>query len=254
MKKSLYVILCALIILSCDNKATNAPVNTKPALPSAETMQIPTLENIGTPKSANSLTVYNIGIAKSAVYYWSITTTAAIAIPAAFFNLAVTATPTVTADNTGWQWTVSNDSASAVIVGKVKGDSVTWTINVTCAKLALQNFLWISGSSVIAGNSGYWVIYDASGAKYRFTYLISTPVTSDSIEFKNISTDSRSGSYLTYTSHGTVRTMIVNATEVRTSYKIIWDSVTGSGSLLQNNVTKICWDTKANNYQDITCP
>jgi hypothetical protein len=217
-------------------------------------MSIPSLGQQGSAKSAAIQSQNAVTVAYTAVSFWTGSVKLALLEPAALFALCHNTQPKPLADNSGWQWTISDANFSATLVGKVIADSARWTMSVSGGNLS--NFVWYTGTSTITGNAGYWIFHDTT-AGYPASILLAYDVTTlaGACKVQVIKAgDPNFGSYLGWAAIGDVRTFTgYDATNLQT-ITIVWNNVTEAGTIInQTTGEHYCWDTKANNHQDISC-
>lgn len=258
MKKVFMIIITGtmLVIFGC-NKNSTGPTSSAPTLPANSTMSIPSFGSEGTAKVFAGETQSAFGIAYLAVSYWTINVNQALLPPRALFAIAHSTIPVPLADNSGWKWTIGDTAFSAVLICSVENDSARWSMTVTGNNLS--NFTWFTGASTITGNAGSWIFYDTTkvNSQYLPVFNISYDVTGAiaTAKVENIKAGAADlGSYLQWGIDGTARSFAAHDAVENKTVNILWDSVTEDGSIQEAGQTKYCWDTRANNHQDITCP
>lgn len=227
-----------------------------PELPPAASMEVPEFGPSGAAKQMNSASKVNATLAYIAVAYWTGTVRLSLALPRGLFAMALTATPTLLPDSTGWQWHVSDGQNSATLTGSQQGDSIFWSMRVTNQKLT--DFEWFTGTSGFEGRSGTWSFNPPADAsdegEYRFSYAFSS-LTSGKIKAENLDPKSdRYLGYLEWSLDGSSRTFEAYSPKKDTTWRIDYDALSQAGSVTnQTTGHKACWDTRDNGHQDIAC-
>jgi hypothetical protein len=243
------------MLIGC-GKSTVGPAVKAITLPSTASMEIPDLDAGGNAKVSKSESRIAVTYAYAAVAFWTSAVRGALVTPVALFKLTHTATPTPLDDNSGWKWTVGNATYSATLIGRIENDSVKWSMTVNGPNLT--NFTWYTGTSTITGESGSWSFYDTTAGNpeaVRFAYQIGSANSSIRVDFVKPSQPG-TGSYLAWAVAGSQKSFEIFGAENNENFLISWNALTGEGSVDVENVTtsaQWCWDTKANNYQDIPC-
>ena len=103
----------------------------------------------------------NWGRSAIIVGFWSILTTAYIAIPVASFGEAFNHEPTFDSSIPGWVWEydvpVGSLSYHARLESEVTSAAVEWDMFISLEG-SFQDFNWYSGTSAISGTNGKWIL------------------------------------------------------------------------------------------------
>jgi len=256
MKKQLILVLAIfLFIFFCSEDSNDdSDDRTAPMMPHQNSMMVPSFNsNSNLTKLLPQARVWH-DFAATAVFYWTTTTNLALIVPRALFDLARSSTPSFNQEDSTWTWTVSNDSLSATLTGVHKNDSTAWEMKVTGSNF--ENFTWFTGISTNLGRYGSWIFNDTVGvATIQFDYDINETGDEGEIKATNINTNREEvTSYIQWEGSGSDRIFTVYNSIKDETYVIEWNKDTEAGSItVQSTGEKHCWDSRANNFQDIDC-
>jgi hypothetical protein len=185
--------------------------------------------------------------------------TGVVAVPAVAMALALTQEPRQQGNSWLWSLTIGEVTGDLELTaGLVSGYDVG--LYVTNPSEGLDQYLWIEGHANTALSEGYWVGHsvdlpagDDELVEISWTYLADDD---RSLEFSNVSSASEDvGDVIAYAVNGTTATVVYDdASEPEKVATIIWDTVTGVGSIqvpLYNDGNAACWDAS---FVNVACP
>jgi hypothetical protein len=266
MKYFISIMLAACVALmsaGCGKMSVGPEVAKALTLPPQSSMSVPSFIQTGNAKVSATNTQIAATMAYVAVAEFTLAVELALLEPAALFAICHSTQPVALEDNSGWKWEVGDAKFSAVLVGRVEGDSARWSMTVNGGDL--QDFTWYTGTSTITGKAGYWMFYDTLkvAGEYpeaiKISYEAGTPTEQVKLEIVKAG-DPDLGNYIQWTAAGDDRTFVAHDAYSEDALgpdtvTIAWDQVTEAGSIqVASSGEKYCWDTKANNHQDIACP
>lgn len=185
----------------------------------------------------------------------------ALAPSVTVFKAAKSATP-LSQDDGSWVWKYQvgymGNEYKAELTGKVDGKKNLWSMKITCPTIQppLTDFEWYTGECASNNTSGTWKFFD-----YKFPYEAKeigniewsiSAIKESQLVFTSKKSDSEIfGDILTYRLAGTTATMKYYDSSEDITADIIWDIITGAGSIQvpkYNNGNRAYWDE---NRQDI---
>jgi hypothetical protein len=260
MKKSLnlcLVLVASLLVLRCNTNTApeEHALGAPPKLPSAASMSIPTLQDMGAAKeSAAAGTSINVCIAFAANLFWTGVVAVALSGPVALFEAAVHTDPVPLPDSSGYQWVLSHGGFNALLTAQDKNGSWDWTMTVMSGN-NMSNFTWFTGTSNQDGSQGNWTFYRHSDWEpvHSFAYAI-TDSTQD-VKVMIIDKDAETyGSFLHWNIDKHIKSLEGYNAQDKSSSLILYNSVSGAGKIEdRKNGNSYCWDTKVTGYADIPC-
>jgi hypothetical protein len=249
------VVLASLLVLRCNTAPEEHALGAPPKLPSAASMSIPTLEDMGAAKqSAAAGTKINVGIAIAANLFWKGVVAVALTGPVALYEAAVHTDPVALPDSSGYQWVLSHGGFNALLTARERGDNWDWNMTVMSGN-NMSNFTWFTGTSSKDGSHGNWTFYryPDKEAVHSFVYAIT-----DSTEDVKVTIidkgDEAYGSFLHWNIDKHIKSLEGYNAKDKGSSLILYNSVSGAGKIEdRKNGNSYCWDTKFADYNDIPC-
>ena len=261
----------AAALMSCGKKdsAEPAPVPTTsasaPTVPNQLTLEIST-DTLGTSQGLSDpgfVGLYHT-LAITVIKLTNLAMAVQLAVPVAAVAKALTTTPTYQGDDT-WLWSYTfNQSGTttptytAELTGKQSGANATWSFAVTKEPLDSANcctkFVWLTGTST-GSTAGTWTINDhttpttvTKNRTLAWTFTSATDrtlkLTADKVDATATNAGWVAGGFVNYVSTAAAITMTVDKDPSNAAKtEVIWNPSTKEGSLLNEEGTKVCWDT-----------
>jgi len=218
----------------------------------------PTLTHLGTdetmaalvPGTCHLASVIGVAWCNSVVFLYTV-------VPTLAFVAALT-TPAVWIPPTTWQWNYTVEDAEVMLQAEVVAarEEVDWEMRISGTNLALDEFLWVSGTSAFNAGDGHWILNDATaapvenpGLRVEWQY---SAMDDRQLNYINVlETSEAYGDSLIYTVDGTSASVHLHqVTEGVTDVE--WDLETGSGQLTNTEGSTCCWGP-APAYLDEDC-
>ncbi len=280
VKKSLYLILLALVVFStsCSNSTDEGFA---PELPPLGSMVIDfddfsnAHQRPANDKKTTAVVLDNWGYSNVVVGVWNIALISTLAVPVASFRTAFNHEAEYLG-GTKWQWTYTvegfTSQYTARLTGEIEGNSVEWEMYIAKNGIdAFEEFLWFSGVSQTDVKSGYWLLNH--GAAFPENMLRIDWGVIEGEEIGNIkytyvrelnndrNTDKFKDSYITYGLQAgdmdafyDVHAFDFNL-DAFVDVDIEWSRTNYNGHVMSLNyfedIEWHCWDTNGDN---VTCP
>ena len=254
----LFVFCILLVCVTCKKDNSNPP----PALPPLNSFIVDfsdfTSSSTGTlPQSLLKSTevLSNYQAAALTVSYWNSILYLNTAIPAACFKEAFNHKGIYITTNT-WEWNYSVADGANTITSRLQAilvtDSVKWKMYISASgdSLSLTDFLWITGTSSLAGTGGSWILNESPAIPnplFSINWSRDNNL-SGSIQYTYVKpgTDA-TGNYIKFETKDTALTLdhfyfIHKERPVNFDTKIQWNARTKAGRYYDINGWH-CWDS-----------
>lgn len=197
---------------------------------------------------------------------------AQLIVPVLLLREAGEATPTEVTPGT-YLWSFDFDYGGAKYTGNLTGTkdaesginsfSMAVTRDPENGEGCCTNFVFFSGSNDPETGAGSWQFFDPTrssspenlfSVSYAFTSSTERTLTYTVNSDRDAAQKFGNGTTVAYNVKDTAVTMTYKDSSETGSRTITWDKDTVAGSIVDLQGQKLCWDTKANGYADITCP
>lgn len=193
------------------------------------------------------------------VIYLNLTVADLFEAPVLALNAALGQEPTLGEDG-WWTWTYTFQKDGHDVTLKlrayVNGQVVTWRMLVTDPSAAppMSDFVWFTGETRLANDSGYWLFNERVGADPLAVARIdwsNASATKRQLSFRNVREGTEDfGDQLEYRLDGTDVSVTFHDASANQDALITWDEATGRGSIQvpdYNGGARGCWDEQQQN-------
>jgi len=194
-----------------------------------------------------------VGVANTAVFVYTV-------VPRVALIAALVQQPEWTPPAT-WTWSypveTQLDTASVELVATVPDSlRVQWGMTVSGTRHDLEDFLWVSGESMLDASEGHWLLYDpnlpvAEQEALRIEWVFDA--TDDrSLDFLNVNTSSEGvGDTLSYSISGSDAMVSYHDVDNGVT-RVEWDVDVGNGEFHGAQGDSCCWGA-APTYPNVEC-
>jgi len=199
------LLLLFICFASCEDDKTE---DKAPNLPPESAFVVPfdafanANDTVSTSKSVYAGKTYrNWGTAFIQAGFWNIVINVGMLVPVTSFVEAFKHEPVYDVDTEKWKWSYNFLQHTAVLSGKLVGDSVQWEMQVSKAN-TYSDFVWYYGSSHKQGTGGYWILNESPSKNHQYLRIDweRDPSTeTGNIKYTNIKVDgTENGGYIHY--------------------------------------------------------